>query len=357
MNFDPGERAREAERRASEWLAAEARAIEASPELDAPGLRRLVLGAQAALTGDAGGAVAARLAVARASPALLLAVDATRLLRDLAGRFPAGALPGGEAAALAHGERVGAVAAADAAGSAPARLVRTASGWRLTARKGLVANGPIADWIAVLASDADGAEVACLVSPRDEGVRVGPRLALSGLDALAASALSADGAPVPDGRVLGPPAGGAAAARYRLGADLSAAIAAAGLVRSALAAATRHARATPRDGRPLLAHQEVSFPLADVLALGEAAELLCHRAAWLAEAGDPAAPTVVRCAKVFCADAAERAASACVQVMGGEGYRRGGVADRAWRDAKGLALAATTTEVARMEIADALLSR
>lgn len=357
MNFEPGERAREAGRRASEWLAAEARVVEASPWADAPALRRLLLSAQAALAGDAGREVAARLAVARASPALLLALDASRLLRDLAGAFPRGALPEGEADALARGERVGAVALADPARAGPTLLARTGSGWRLGARAGLVANAPIADWIAVLAPGPDGAEVACLVSPRDEGVRVEPRAALSGLDALAASALSVDDAPVPDARVLAPPAGAAAARGWRLDADLSAAVAGAGLMRGALAAATRHARATTRDGRPLMAHQEVSFQLADVLALTEAAELLCHRAAWLADAGDPAAATVVRCAKVFCAEGAERAASACVQVMGAEGYRRGGAADRAWRDAKGLALAATTTEVARVQIADALLSR
>jgi alkylation response protein AidB-like acyl-CoA dehydrogenase len=43
--------------------------------------------------------------------------------------------------------------------------------------------------------------------------------------------------------------------------------------------------------------------------------------------------------------------------MGGEGYRRGNAAERAYRDAKGLTLAGTTVEVARMAIADALLSR
>ena len=65
---------------------------------------------------------------------------------------------------------------------------------------------------------------------------------------------------------------------------------------------------------------------------------------------------MVRCAKVFCAESAERAASAVLQVLGGEGYRRGSAAERAYRDAKGLALAGTTLEVARMAIADAVLA-
>jgi alkylation response protein AidB-like acyl-CoA dehydrogenase len=356
VDFDPGERARAAERRASELLAAEAAAVEALPALDAAGLRRLLVAAQGALAGEIGREVAARLAVARASPSLLLAVEATRLLREVVAALGPGALPAPEAAALARGERIGAVALADAAGSGPARLRKDARGWSLTAHKPFVANGPIADWIAVFA-DADGREAVCLVSPRDEGVRPGPRLELAGLDGLALSALAIEEARPPEARVLGPRAGAAPSRRYRLEADLSAAIAAAGLMRSALAAAVAHARAHVKGDRPVLAHQEVAFPLAEVLARAEAAELLCHRAAWLAETGDPQAGTVVRCAKVFCAEGAERAASACVQVMGGEGYRRGSAADRAWRDAKGLALAATTVEVARMDIADALLAR
>jgi alkylation response protein AidB-like acyl-CoA dehydrogenase len=357
VDFDPGERARAAGRRASELVAAEAAAIEAMPGLDASALRRLLAAAQGALAGDAGREVAARLAVARASPALLLAVEATRHLRDLAAAFGPDALPGAEAAALARGERIGAVALADAAGAAgPARLRRDGGSWALTAHKPFVANGPVADWLAVFA-EADGREAVCLVSPRDEGVVPGPRLALAGLDGLAVSALAAEEARIPEARVLFPPGDDPASRRYLLEADLSAAIAAAGLMRSALAAAVAHARGRLRGGKPVLAQQEVAFPLAEVLARAEAAELLCHRAAWLAGTGDPRAATVVRCAKVFCAEGAERAASACVQAMGGEGYRRGSAADRAWRDAKGLALAATTTEVARMEIADALLSR
>jgi alkylation response protein AidB-like acyl-CoA dehydrogenase len=357
VDFDPGAVARVAAARASQVVAALAASIEAMPELDGAGLRRLLVDVQGGLAVEVGREVAARLAVARASPSLLLAVEATRLLSELVKAYGPHALPAGEADALSGGERIGAVALADAAGAAgAARLRREGRGWALTALKPFVANGPIADWIAVFA-EADGREAVCLVSPRDEGVTPGPRLALAGLDGLAVSALTAEEARLPEARVLFPPGDDPASRRYLLEADLSAAIAAAGLMRSALAAAVAHARGRLRGGKPVLARQEVAFPLAEVLARAEAAELLCHRAAWLAGTGDPRAATVVRCAKVFCAEGAERAASACVQAMAGEGYRRGSAADRAWRDAKGLALAATTTEVARMEIADALLSR
>ena len=46
-----------------------------------------------------------------------------------------------------------------------------------------------------------------------------------------------------------------------------------------------------------------------------------------------------------------------MQVAAGEGYVAGSVFERAWRDAKGLAVAGTTLEVARMAVADDLLAR
>jgi hypothetical protein len=356
MDFELSARAQEAERRAAAMLAAEAAAVAAMSGLDGAGLRRLLIAAQQALPAEGADGVAARLAVARASPALLLAAEATRHLRLLLASRGPGALPAQEWEALSRGERIGAVAQADEGGAPAARLRREGDGWRLSARKSFVTNGPVADWIAVLA-EAEGGEAVCLLAPGDPGVRSGPRLELLGLDGLAVSGLVLEEAAVPAARVLGPFPDRPASAGYARASNLSLALAAAGLMRGALRAASRHARTRVRDGRPLFARQEVAFKLAEALALTEAAELLCHRATWLAEAGDPEAGAVVRCAKVFCTESAERVASACLQVTGGEGYRRGSVAERAYRDAKGLTLAGTTVEVARMAIADELLAR
>lgn len=356
MDFELSEEAREAEGRAEALLGAESASVAALPVMDLAGLRRLLLAARRALPGEAAAEVAARLALARASPALLLGLEATRHLLDLLQALGPGALPDAEAAAFGRGERVGAVARADAAGAGPARLEPDGDAWRLSGSKSFVTNGPVADWIGVVAV-AGGREALCLVAPGNPGVRPGERMELMGLDGLAVSSLALEGAPLPAARVLGPFEGRPVTQRYAREANLSVALAAAGLMRSVLQAATLHARRRERDGRPLFARQEVAFRLAEVLALTEAAELLCQRAAWLARGGDGEAGTVARCAKVFCAESAERAAGACLQVMAGEGYRRGSIAERAWRDAKGLSLCGTTQEVARMAIADDLLSR
>ncbi len=353
MDFELAAGEQEAAGAVGSLLAAEADAIARLPTLGLAARRRLVCAAQRALPGAVEAAVAPRLALARASVPLLLACEATRHLRMLIG---AGGLPEQERAALIRGDRIGAVALADAAGAPRAQLRRTSEGWRLSARKAFVTGGPMADWLAVLA-DCDGREVVCLVSPRDAGVSTGEPIELLGLDGLAVGSLAIEEAPVPGARVLEGAPGASPGARYAREADLSLAIAAAGLMRGVLGAANRHAHAHTRDGRPVFSRQEVAFALAEALALTEAAELLCHRAAWTLRAGEPGAERLVRCAKVFCSESAERVASLALQVMAGEGYRRGSAAERAYRDAKGLALAGTTVEVARMAIADSLLSR
>jgi alkylation response protein AidB-like acyl-CoA dehydrogenase len=356
VNFELGSEGQEAGRRVAALLAGEGKVFTALAGLDAVPLKQTLLSAQKALRGDGASSVAAGLAVARESVALLLAVEATRHLSGLVGSLGNQALPAAELVALSRGDRVGAVALADSAAASPARLTWSGGAWRLSCHKSFVTNAPLADWLAVFA-ECDGREAVCLVSPKDEGVHPGPPMDLMGLDGLAVASLVIDGAPLPREGVLGPFEDRAASARYARDANLSIAVAAAGLMRAVLRAANRHAHAHQRDGRAVSSRQEVSFKLAEVLAWTEAAELLCHRAAWMVATADPEGDTLVRCAKVFCTENAERAASACLQLTGGEGYLSGSLVERAYRDAKGLVLAGTTVEVARMAIADALLSR
>jgi alkylation response protein AidB-like acyl-CoA dehydrogenase len=91
--------------------------------------------------------------------------------------------------------------------------------------------------------------------------------------------------------------------------------------------------------------------------LAQTAELLVHRAAWLVATGDRDADTVVRCAKVFGAENAERVAGGAMQILAGPGCVSGNEAERAWREARTLAVLGTTTELSRMAIADDLLAR
>ncbi|NOZ02133.1 MAG: hypothetical protein GXP54_09625, partial [Deltaproteobacteria bacterium] len=144
---------------------------------------------------------------------------------------------------------------------------------------------------------------------------------------------------------------------YRLRYDLCLADACAGLMHRALKDAAAFAGARTRGARAVISHQEVRFKLAEMLTLMQTCELLNQRARWMLDTGDHEAATLVGCARVFGAENAERVASDAMQITAGSGYVKGGVSERAYRDAKGLALAGTSVELSRMAIADELLER
>ncbi|MBN1770871.1 MAG: acyl-CoA dehydrogenase [Deltaproteobacteria bacterium] len=299
------------------------------------------------------------LELARASSSFFLAVQATRHAAGLLAGWGPDDVRARLLGPLCAGEAVGAVVLPEAGAAADGGPAATDSGggsWTLRGRRPFVANGPIADAVAVFAQTEDRTLVA-FVRPGDAGVRLGPRLRTLGLDGLATSALELDGARVPADRVLGPFEDDAARVWCARSRDLGLAIAGVGLMQRALGAAKDHAQSHARGGKPLVARQEVGFKLAELLTLTQTAELLVHRAAWMVGAGEAEAGILVRCAKVFCAESAEKVAGGAMQVLAGHGCLAGHEVERAWREAKTLALMGTTVERSRMAIADELLAR
>ncbi len=59
--------------------------------------------------------------------------------------------------------------------------------------------------------------------------------------------------------------------------------------------------------------------------------------------------------QVFTAEASEKVAALAMQIMAGQGYIQGNAVERAYRESKFAALAGTTSERARMRIAEDLL--
>ena len=112
---------------------------------------------------------------------------------------------------------------------------------------------------------------------------------------------------------------------------------------------------TMRGGKPIIAYQEVSFKLAEMLTLLQTSRLLAFRAAWMSDTSDREREILTRCAKVFCAESAEEVASKALQILGGQGYFKGNPAEEGYRDSKYLQIAGTSSEISRMKIADDLL--
>ncbi len=224
----------------------------------------------------------------------------------------------------------------------------------LSGRKDFVTNGPIADFIAVVA-ETHGGHMIAVVDPESPGMAIGERLKTLGYDGLTVAGVNFNNVRVPGGLVLGPFTDRKPLDFLSQIQDLVLTMTSVGLMKSALAVAKKYSDTHVRGGRPVNRFQEIRFKLADMVTLLQTAELLAYRAGWLYSVVDSEASTVLHCAKVFASEAAEQITSMAMQIMAGPGYVSGNPIERAYREAKYAAIAGTTSEVARMTIANDLL--
>jgi len=103
-------------------------------------------------------------------------------------------------------------------------------------------------------------------------------------------------------------------------------------------------------GKALIEKQGVSFKLADIAMDVEAARLLVWRACSAVDDEDDAA-LLGSYAKAFAADAAMRATTEAVQVLGGAGIMDDHPVEKWFRDAKVMQIVEGTSEIQRLVIA------
>lgn len=127
-----------------------------------------------------------------------------------------------------------------------------------------------------------------------------------------------------------------------------------GLHRGALEESVRYARDRQAFGQPIGYFEGIRWMLADMQTELEAARLLVHRAAMLADAGRPYTGEASM-AKLFASEAANRACNRAVQIHGGYGYTREFPVERYLRDAKLCEIGEGTSEIQRTIIARELL--
>jgi alkylation response protein AidB-like acyl-CoA dehydrogenase len=298
--------------------------------------------------------------VARISGSLFLAVETTaRLFGGLLKGFGEPDRVRDILEPLLRGEIIASVAVSEPAGNEP-RASRTLAredgdSFVLNGRKSFATNGPIADYIAVT-GEVDGLLAVFLVEPQMAGVSVGPRLQTLGYNGIAVSSIDLTAVRVPRSRVLGPFRDAKPLEWLRQIDNLVLSVASVGLMYRTLREAKEHASGHVRAGKAVGAHQEVRFKLAEMLTLAQTAQLLAYRTAWLHATAAAEAATLIHCAKVFSAEASERVASLAMQIAAGEAYLSGNLLERGYRDAKYAAIAGTTSELARMAIAQDLLN-
>ena len=106
-----------------------------------------------------------------------------------------------------------------------------------------------------------------------------------------------------------------------------------GLAEGAWGHAARYAQERRQFGKPIAEFQAVQFALAQMATDIEAARLMVYNAARLKDAGQPYVREAAMC-KLFASQVAERVASQCVEIFGGNGFVHDYPAEKYFRDSK-----------------------
>lgn len=238
---------------------------------------------------------------------------------------------------------VGAYALSEAGSGSDAFALQTRaeklpSGFRLNGRKLWISNAREAGLFIVFATLDPSAGyrgiTAFLVEKGAHGFAVGRKEDKLGIRASSTCELVFDGCEVAEENLLGEPGKGYMIAietlnegRIGIGAQML------GLAEGAWSHAVKYAKARRQFGRPISEFQAVQFTLAELATEIEAARLLVYNAARLKDAGQHFVREAAM-AKYFASQVAERAASQCVEVFGGNGFVRDYPAEKYYRDAK-----------------------
>jgi len=265
---------------------------------------------------------------------------------------------------LARGEKVAAFALSEpGAGSDAAALATTVTRcdgqYTLNGSKFFISNGDVAETIVVFATHDRSLRargIDCFVVERGSpGFSANKQTGKMGIRGSGTAELVFQDCPVPAENRLGDEGTGfyiamqiLDSARIGIGAQCV------GIGRACLEAATRYALDRQAFGHPIADFQAIQWMIADMATEMDAARLLTRRAAILKDQGMPHGAESAM-AKLFAAEAANRAASKAVQIYGGYGYFKDNPVERYYRDAKVTEIYEGTSEVQRLVIARSVL--
>lgn len=261
---------------------------------------------------------------------------------------------------------VGAYALSEAGSGSDAFALQTrADGYRgdfrISGRKLWISNAREAGLFIVFATVDPGAGyrgiTAFLVEKGMAGFSVGRKEDKLGIRASSTCELIFDNCEVPAENVLGEAGKGYKIAietlnegRIGIGAQML------GLAEGAWQHAARYAQERKQFGKAIAEFQAVQFALAQMATEIEAARLLVYNAARLKDAGQPFVKEAAM-TKLFASQVAERVASQCVEIFGGNGFVRDYPAEKFYRDAKVGKIYEGTSNMQLMTIARQVLGK
>ncbi|MEA3199822.1 MAG: hypothetical protein QOE90_1250 [Thermoplasmata archaeon] len=264
---------------------------------------------------------------------------------------------------LASGEHWGAWgltepgAGSDAAGLATI-ATREGDGWKLNGQKVFCTNGHFADTFTLMAKTDPGKGAkgitAFIVPKGTKGLVLGKLEHKLGLHGSATSQVFLEDCWVPDAQVVGLQPGlghGFVGAMRTLDAGrIAIGSLALGMAQGAYETALAYAKERQQFGKPIGSFQAIQFKLATIATELDAARLLLLRAAWLKDQGRDFTQAASM-GKLYASEAAMRAATECIQILGGNGYTTDYPVERHWRDIKLCEIGEGSSEVQRMVIA------
>lgn len=261
---------------------------------------------------------------------------------------------------LAKGEHLGCWALTEPSSGSDAISVQSRSrrdgdDYVLTGTKQFITNGSIAGFGVILAGAGERKLTAFGMPLTTPGLRVGRREEKMGLHASDTAQLVLEECRVPiadrigrDGEAFDHVKQVLDKGRIGIGAL------AIGLGRASLEVAIGYAKERRQFGRPIAEFEMIQWRLARARTELDAARLLVHRAASLADAGLRFTDAASK-AKLYASEAATRAADSSLQVLGGYGYLRDFPIERHLRDVRLMEIGEGTSEVQRIVIARQLL--
>ena len=239
--------------------------------------------------------------------------------------------------------------------AAQSRARREGNEYIVSGTKQFITNGSIAGFAVVIVGAGERKLTAFGMPRATPGLRVGRREEKMGLHASDTAQLVLEDCRVPGADRIGPDGEAfddvkRVLDRGRIGIGALAI----GLGRASLETAIGYAKERKQFGKPIAEFQMIQWRLARARTELDAARLLVHRAAALADAGLRFTDAASK-AKLYASEAATRAVDSSLQVLGGYGYLQDFPIERHLRDVRLMEIGEGTSEVQRIVVARELL--
>ena len=234
------------------------------------------------------------------------------------------------------------------------RAKKTDNGWVISGQKQWISMGNYSKLALVFAQtdpEKKHKGIACFLVPTEtEGFStqaIHGKLGLKGSDT---AELFLDEVEVPDDALMGEVGEGFKIAMSSLESGrYSVASGCVGICQGCVNASVDYSKERKQFGQPIASFQLVQDMIARMVVKTEAARLLCWRAGWLKDTGQPNT-TETSIAKLFATESAVECADLAIQVHGGAGYVDDHPVERYWRDARVTTIYEGTSQIQKLII-------